>query len=150
MIQRIQTIYLALAGLLSLALFFMPIVYYFTPKGIIYLQPCTFSTLMESWAFLSYLLPLVLALTSALAIYAIFQFKNRRKQLKIVAVSFLANIIFVLSAYWITYLIEMQKGSVAHYTIGAIFPVVSIIALSLASKAIKKDEALVQSANRIR
>jgi glucan phosphoethanolaminetransferase (alkaline phosphatase superfamily) len=82
---------------------------------------------------------------------AIVLYKKRGIQLWLVNITFLLHVILILLIYF--YYInhfEHQFGTLPSYKIGVFFPLASLVCLILASKAIRKDEALVRSSDRLR
>ena len=152
MIQRIQSLYLFIVLLLTAAMFFLPFAnfslagnaYCFNYLGIVNQQ--TNDLLVK-------ILPIVilLALILFISIFSIFSFKKRKFQMKLGKI----NIIFLLALIAIEALslhriIYYFKAEDIKYLFPLIFPVVSIIFILLANRAIKKDEELVRSVDRIR
>ena len=136
MIQRIQTVYLLISFLLSGVLIFF-VSLWSTEAG----QPVYVEDV---------LLALILFLGSALlSLVTIFLFKNRKLQFVLGRVNILLNFILLgVFVYWLlTVPGEMQ---ISEKGIGMFIPVLSIVFLVLANKAIKKDEDLVKSADRFR
>src|SRR5699024_7294012 len=83
----------------------------------------------------------------------IFLFRNRKRQMNLVRLNILLNIVLLgFFVYWFLNLpgehnfLELfsKKG------IGVVFPIVSIVFLRLACRAIKRDDDLVKSADRFR
>ena len=130
MIQRVQSLFFFFS-----AICLITIVY-------------TFPVLQDDTA--SYLLKehfanarLFVFLSAALSVFAIFQFKNRKRQMLIAAISrFMITIAFFLLVF--VYRDEEAFG------IGMILLIVPFISLYAANFFIKKDEKLVKSADRIR
>ena len=86
---------------------------------------------------------LVVFFSSALSIFAIFQFKNRKRQQLIAYVArLMITIAFLLIVF--SYREDEAVG------LGMIFLIVPFISLIVANFFIKKDEKLVKSADRIR
>lgn len=102
---------------------------------------------------------IVLTVVVALiALICVFLYKNRVRQMRIVAVAFLINVIDVflvffwaVDAYGKTLMRAMQ-GTELQITwfVGAYAPLVSLVLLILAHRAIKRDEAKVRAADRLR
>lgn len=92
----------------------------------------------------------VLFFTSALlSIVTLFLFKNRQLQFVLGRLNILINL-FLLGV--LIYLSQTLSGEalVSEKGIGMFFPVIVILLLVLANKAIKKDEDLVKSVDRLR
>ncbi len=116
MIQRIQSIYLALAGILLV--------------------------LSAYQRLLLLLIINILALVTI--VLAIFSYANRRKQIK------LCNVALVFNIAWVAAFVTFYFLKAMALSIIALLPVVSIVLILLAKRAIKSDEELVRSADRIR
>ena len=136
MLQRIQTIYLLIAALTSGGLIFV-LELWETPAGQpVYAQDVTTA--------------IALFLISALiSIVTIFLFRNRKLQFVLGRINIILNLILLgLFVYWS--LNVSGETTVSEKGIGMLIPVISIVFLVLANKAIKKDEDLVKSADRLR
>lgn len=100
----------------------------------------------------------VAALTALIAVVSIFLYKNRVRQMRMVAVGFLLNVAYVfllffwaVDAYGKTVLKAMQLSDLqVTWYVGAYAPIVSLLFLVLAHRGIKKDEAKVRAADRLR
>ncbi|MBU2950101.1 DUF4293 domain-containing protein [Tamlana agarivorans] len=136
MIQRIQTIYLILAAIVSGGLIFA-FELWTTPEGVkVYANNTTY----EYIAFL----------TSALfSIVSILRYKNRKSQFMLGRLNIILN--FFLLGFFVYLSLNLSgETAVSEKGIGMLLPVVSIVFLALANKAIKKDEDLVKSVDRLR
>ncbi len=80
-----------------------------------------------------------------LAFYAILQYKARKKQFIINRLNMLINLALVVYL-----VIKVFNTPDISTETGAIFPLLSVILLSLANRLIMKDERLVRAADRIR
>ncbi len=105
-------------------------------------------------------------MTSALFILlavTLFSYKNRQRQIKLCTVTFFINIILLgflfltpdmlstkLSASLDLGLDKPAARKMVHYQWASFFPFVSLILVNMASRFIKKDEAMVRSAERLR
>lgn len=136
MIQRIQTIYLLLAAGISGA------VCIFVPYGL--------STNGDSMY--AYENPMVFSLfviSALMSLIAIFLFKKRKLQFVLGRINILLNLILLgVFVYWS--LTISGEAVVSEKGIGMFIPVISIVLLVMANKAIKKDEDLVKSVDRLR
>lgn len=108
--------------------------------------------------FYSWPLIVLAALTVAVMLLCIFLFGNRVRQMRIVAVAFLLNVAYVfLLFFWAVdaygkEFARVMAGSGLEVTwfVGAYAPIVSLVFLILAHRGIKKDEAKVRAADRLR
>jgi len=135
MLQRIQTFYLFLSALCS------GVLYFIFPFSII-----------ESKPYFAQERPEFLALfiaSTLLAVVAIFKFKSRQTQFVLGRLNILLNLILLgLFIYRLfnlpAELLNFEKGP------AMFLPIISVVLLALANKAIKKDEALIKSVDRLR
>ena len=130
MIQRVQSLFLFFAILLNAVILFYAPIFISSEEKIIIMKDLQYPSLL-------------LVLSILLALFAIFQFKNRIRQLMIVylsrlciAISFLIFILF--------------KENENHLYYGSFLLILPYIILFFSAYFIKKDEKLVRSADRIR
>ena len=100
----------------------------------------------------SYLLkgiPISFIVSALLAFVAIFIFKNRKLQFVIGRLTILINLILLGVLIYVSLTLP-GEAAVSEKGIGMFIPVLAILLLVLANKAIKKDEDLVKSADRLR
>ncbi len=135
MIQRIQSLYLVAAALFGIAwLTFVPI-WSDTGKAF-YGKDFTATLFLGSMSVL-------------LSIVSIFLYKTRLKQFVLGRINILINFLTIgFFVYWT--LILPGEMEISEKGIGIFLPIISIVFLALANKAIKKDEDLVKSADRFR
>jgi hypothetical protein len=136
MLQRIQTIYLLLALGVSAGLIFV-FHLWITGAGVsVYAK--------------DELLCLSLFLGSAiLSLISIFMYKNRKSQFVLGRLNIILN--FILLGFFVYQSLNLSgETAVSEKGIGMLLPIVSIVFLALANKAIKKDEDLVKSVDRLR
>ncbi|OAD92179.1 hypothetical protein A7A78_09655 [Aequorivita soesokkakensis] len=136
MIQRVQTIYLIVSAIIMGALFmWFPVV--LGKDG---------SVVMERNE------PLIFGLvfvSIALAIISILSFKKRQMQFVLNRLNIISN--FVLLGVFVYRLLTLSGETiVSEKGIGVVLPIISIVFLVLANKAIKRDEDLVKSVDRLR
>lgn len=144
MIQRIQTLYLLIATLLSSALVFV-LNLWVDETGVKFFAMDAFSTdntLLKTMTVLFFV-------SAAWTLIAIFKFKNRKLQFVLGRLSILIN--FILLGI-LVYFTQNLSGeiNVSEKGIGLLIPVFTIVLVVLANKAIKKDEELVKSVDRLR
>jgi hypothetical protein len=136
MIQRIQSIYLLVAAGIS--------------AGLIFVFPLWTTTSDIQFFANNELLYLSLFLGSAaLALISIFIFKNRKLQFVLGRLNIILN--FILLGLFVYRSLNISgETDVSEKGIGILLPIISIVFLVLANKAIKKDEDLVKSVDRLR
>jgi len=136
MIQRIQTVYLAVVVLLAGALPFWLNLWTDAGGEDVYAR----QELLISSAFYA---------SAVLALFALLGFKNRKNQFVLNRFNMLLNL-FLLGFFVYRALNLSGETSVSEKGIGMLIPVFSIVFLVMANKAIKKDEDLVKSVDRLR
>ncbi|MFB0904030.1 MAG: DUF4293 domain-containing protein [Nonlabens sp.] len=136
MIQRIQTIYLFLAAIVS--------------GGLIWLAEHAINGEGNEFVGMDENLYFSIFMGSAsLSVIAIFLFGNRQLQTVVNRLNLLLNL-FILSVYVYQSLMMSGETAVSEKGIGMFIPILSIVLIVLANKAIRKDEQLVKSADRLR
>lgn len=147
MIQRIQSVYLLVAGVFGIVGLFMPIavasevsaslIGITVPEGIE--RPSTLPIMI---------LQVILALVT---VGVIFLFNNRTQQMKLAKALAFMWLFAGGGMIWIGFQVkEIVEGASFSYSFGIAFPLVAAILSFLASKAIKKDEDLIKSVDRLR
>ncbi len=158
MLQRIQSVFLFLAFLATVILFFFPLAgiysttatYKFYVYGLVNMVPGEASMFSFMTTF-----PLLLLniLVGAMAIGSIFLFKNRSTQMKVVRLAILLQIVLIALIFFVyASIIETNLAASPDYLdeTGIYFTLVSLVFLILANRSIMKDEKLVRSADRLR
>ena len=136
MLQRIQTIYLLLAGFVLAGLYiWFPVI-----------------TTVDGVVLMSNQEPLVFGLIFtciALIIIAALTFKKRQTQFVLNRLNIILN--FVLLGVFVYRSLSVPGETlVSQKGIGVLLPIISIVFLAMANKSIKKDEDLVKSVDRLR
>jgi hypothetical protein len=135
-IQRIQTIYLLISAIISGGLIF-----------IFHLWTNENDVPVFAKDNMTYLL---LFLGSALlSIISIFKYKKRQTQFVLGRLNIILNFI-LLGLFVYLLLISPGESQISEKGVGIFIPIFSIVFLVLANKAIKKDEDLVKSVDRLR
>jgi len=187
MIQRIQSFFLVLVVVGVVLMFMFPIATYTLPnfsgeeaQATLQLLPeqSRYSSENPDLMYITYigsdivqlkgwwLLDIMAALYGLLALVSLFLYKNRVRQMRLVSVAFLVNIVYIfLVFFWAMngasgnggYLAALQNlhltdGAieVTMVTAGTIIPLVTLVLLVLAQRAIRKDELKVRAADRLR
>lgn len=136
MIQRIQSIYLLLAAGVAGGLPFVFNLWQTVNGTIIYAKDTTY-------ALAGFLI------SATVSIISLFMFKNRKSQFVInrlnIILNFILLIVFVYSS-----ITTSGESEISEKGVGMTLPIISIVLLVLANKAIKKDEDLVKSVDRLR
>lgn len=157
MIQRVQTIYLFLAAVIMAVVNWLPLVEFSVNNNTIdsVVPFYTYGIHLESegviTAITTYPIAIISALAAVLSFITIFMYKNRIKQINISLISMFLSLMFYLIffIYW-WYAKDALATDGTTIGLGIVFPAISVILNILAAKAIKADEKLVRSADRIR
>ncbi len=153
--QRIQTLYLLIAMLMNLAIFWLTfaavsldgVAHQFNMYNLSNVET---GEVLES----TLVLAILCALTVSLSLFSILSFKKRQTQVKISQLNLLIQAAFLAAVFFIVdgtvADLTAFNEQVVDYQIGAYMAVIPLIFIFLAIKGIKKDEALVRAADRIR
>ena len=155
MIQRIQSVYLFLAFLASFVIFFFPIASYLSDIEYIKLFIYTVQNKVPDPEFVYnkfFNIPLILIdiAVMALIVTAIFNYKKRLFQIKMVNFGILLNIVLIVLMFFYTDRISTSVSVTTSYETGSVFPLACLVFLVLALRAIKRDEKVVRAADRLR
>lgn len=136
MIQRIQTLYLILVALCAGIMPFMVSLWKSSEDISVFAK----DNLLVLAAFM---------LIAVLSIMSIFLFKKRQNQFVLNRLNMILNLF--LLGFFVYRSLNLSGGAeVSEKGIGMLIPVFSIVFLVLANRAIKKDEDLVKSVDRLR
>ncbi|WP_179333291.1 DUF4293 domain-containing protein [Winogradskyella costae] len=136
MIQRIQTLYLLLTVIISGGLIFV-------------FHLWTDNEGLKVYAINNYLYLGLFLGSALLALTSIFRFKDRKSQFVLGRLNIILN--FILLGIFVYQSLSLSgEINVSEKGIGILLPIFSIVCLVLANKAIKKDEDLVKSVDRLR
>ncbi len=171
MIQRIQTLWLALIVVLCIANLFFPLAIFNIqikdmPEDAVYrLLPTSSSFYQSSPAWTTLIFNGIVCI---LSLVTIFLYKNRVLQLKVLAFAFLACVVEVALLFFYqidagleTIITSLYRGtpelikpnieaSKITYTLGSYFPIFEVIFFIFARNAIRKDEMRVRASDRLR
>ena len=89
-------------------------------------------------------------LSTTLSILSILSYKKRQNQFVINRLNIILNLILLGLFLYRSLNLSGETPFVSEKGIGMFLPIVAIVALVLANKAIKKDEDLVKSVDRLR
>lgn len=136
MIQRIQTLYLLAVAILTGILPFWVNLWSDSQGNEVYAQQETMVSLLFYAA-------------AVMAAVSLFLYRKRKNQFVLNRLNILLNL-FLLGFFVYRSLNLSGETSVSEKGIGMLIPVFSIVFLVLANRAIKKDEDLVKSVDRLR
>jgi hypothetical protein len=155
MIQRIQTIYLLIAAILTGMLFSGPVATCLVNDGglfEIWLSGITGTSQGETISSGQFWPVWVLAgVIMFLLLWSIFLFRRRTSQMRIVvyATILLAGLEGLI-VYYIHHYASLVSSTDISYTFLVVFPLITIVLLVLAIRAIRKDELLATAYQRLR
>jgi hypothetical protein len=153
MIQRIQTIYLAIAVILTSALFYTKLVtlstkdtlYTMYYNGVFTGEAGGGELVMSMLAF-----TILLYVSILTGVITIFMYKKRLLQIRIAALNIGLQIGLTALIYFFAKTAGRELDAVYSFHYPMVFPLISVVLLIMAIKAIGKDEALIRSMDRIR
>lgn len=144
MIQRVQTLYLLLATIISGGLSLKLSLWLDSDEVAFFAVDAFDSSLIGIMT-----IGVLFFLSAAITFFTIFKFKNRQLQFVLGRLTILIN--FILLGI-LVYFTQNLSGeiNVSEKGIGLLIPILTVLLVVLANRAIKKDEELVKSVNRLR
>ena len=136
MIQRVQSIYLFIALVITGVLPFIFHLWKFENGDLFYFMSNVLYTIL-------------FGLSTSLSLLSILSFKKRQNQFVMNRLNMILNLI-LLGLFVYRTLNVSGETLVSEKGIGMFLPIVAILLLALANRAIKKDEDLVKSVDRLR
>lgn len=135
--QRLQTLYLAVATGLVVALFFSIKAFALGPGGV-HAEEYTY---VQNFSY-----AVLLGVITVLQLLALFTFNHRVFQMRTATLS--AIVLVALQAWLVFDWVSCADGLVFRYTI--VFPIVAVILDAMAIRLIVRDQLLVESITRLR
>lgn len=139
MLQRIQTVYMLLSVVVSAGLVFIVELWITSAGTVVFAKDR----------------PLYIGLfliSAALSLFAVCLYKHRKMQRFLGYFNMLLNAILLV--FFVCRVLNVYDfyaiGTISRIRIGIYLPAIAIVLLALANRAIKKDDALVRSADRLR
>ncbi len=137
MIQRIQTVYLLIAlVILGILPFIFPLFTMSDGKEFRFMNDSFYTVLF--------------GFSTTLTLVSIMYFKKRQHQFVLNRLTIILNLILLGLFVYRSLNLSGEAVQVSEKGIGMFLPIVAIVFLALANRAIKKDEDLVKSADRLR
>lgn len=160
MLQRIQTVFMFLAIVAGVLIFFFPIATYQSGTIEFFIYSMNLENIgslaenLENTKYFGEWITLPLSILQLLFLIILFinimQYKKRMLQIRLnrlsISLSFLVLAGFAWTLINLTQMFQNDLG----YGIGAIIPLIGIILLFMANYNIRKDEKLIRSADRLR
>ena len=151
MIQRKQTIFLILSIILFVLFFLTP---FATFKVGTEVRCDVFIFGIQNLNVFNYMFVILQILTTllvSLMLVTIFMYKKRPLQIRLCAFAFLLNVFIVGGMFLTTSKISrMFENTTIEYLLGTYIPLITLLFLMMAQRAIRKDHAKVNSLNRLR
>lgn len=142
MIQRIQTLWLALAALTGAGIFYF---------DLYVLRPMDAITIIRLKVADDYLSLVLASLMVFLPLVAIFFFRNRKRQKLLIGLEILCSLLLTgLMIYRVADLVAAYPGMEGGYQIAALLPLLVILFSWFAYRGIRHDEKLLRSVDRFR
>ncbi|MDR0712052.1 MAG: DUF4293 domain-containing protein [Prevotellaceae bacterium] len=138
MLQRIQSVFLAVALTLLGVLFALPFAAAIDAQG---------KEVAASGG--SFPLVIIQVATFGVTLVNIFLYKQRRRQIRLCILNGIALIAYQAFALLTVFLLARQASAV-QYSVAIIFPAIAAIFTFMAMRRIARDEALVRSLDRLR
>ncbi|WP_242094964.1 DUF4293 domain-containing protein [Aestuariivivens sediminicola] len=138
MLQRVQTLYLLITVVASAALIFVFPLYQVSDNDGVWVYAASDNVLLS-----------VFLCSAVLSLITILKYKNRKTQFMLGRLNIILNF-FILGFFVYQSLNLSGETVVSKKGIGMLLPIISIVFLVLANKAIKRDEDLVKSVDRLR
>lgn len=151
MIQRIQSVYMLLAAAIMVIFYFFPIAVFSTNEFAFEFYNCHI-THPENLEPPVALLPLAILpfISVLMSLVVIFMYKNRKLQRRLNKVNLLVLLLVVVAVVFYFFRIgNLLQGDV-RYGFSGILPLIGMVLVFMANKAIKNDDNLVKAADRIR
>ncbi len=155
MLQRIQSIYLFLVFVFSFLFFVLPLAHFpavapeMPLRLVRYHEFFTAVDIAGTW--MAVVLILLFALAAIITVYTTFLYKKRMAQIRFGKYNMFIHAAIVLVSFFFIDSIRGQVNDAGFsYGAGIFFPVISLIFILMANRAIRKDENIVRSADRIR
>ena len=154
--QRIQTLYLSLAILINAVIFFIDLAFIVNGDNIMTFTIFGIESVDTPEKVYSTMILAILATFSMLlSLMVIALFKKRQVQIRLGRLNLLLQLAFLSSIFFVSDMAMNELNFLApdftlDFQYGTYLSLLPLILIFIALKAIKKDEALVRSADRIR
>ncbi|MFO7874671.1 MAG: DUF4293 domain-containing protein [Bacteroidales bacterium] len=156
MLQRVQSVYLFLVFLFAVLFAVLPLGHFPVgspdmPLRLISMHDFFASIDGTGIGWMGALLILFWAIAILITVYMTFQYRKRLFQIKLGKMNIMVHAVMILITFFFLDSIRNQLDDTGFsYGAAVFFPVISLIFILLANKAIRKDEELVRSADRLR
>lgn len=145
MIQRIQSVFLLLAGIINLLLIYLP-VYRFVDESAA--DPTL--SITEYHLTQNALLTILNAVIGVIVLGSILLYKNRNLQMRAANLTLLLTALFTGLLFFAADTLSGGLNQRVQFIYGSYLPIIEMVFLFVAVRFIKRDEELVRSADRLR
>lgn len=151
MLQRIQTVYLVVASLLGILGLMNPVAIFLKNSEAITMGAFTHTVEVEGFLG-AWPIGVLWVLSMAVLVATVFQYKNRPLQLRLTATFFVLLLALGALQFLLAGQLSLALGEAysVNYNWSIFLPFASAVLVFLARMAIKKDEDLVRSVDRLR
>ena len=147
-IQRIQSLYLLIAVILMVVFAFFPaLTFELADKTVLY---GALETGRADNLHINPLLFTLIALISFLAIVDIFLYKNLQRQMTVCFVDIIIGLAMLIAIGVQAFVVGNREGWTVSWQLYVLLPVLSIIFLMMAHKAMSRDKKKLRDADRLR
>ena len=155
MLQRVQTVFLFLVFVFSILFVSLPLAYFpaeaATPLRVINYNSFLVLLDIQGAGLMGMSLVILFAMAAFITIFITFQYKRRKQQMRLGKFNMVIHAAMLILAF---FFIDSIKAQVNHadfsYGAAIFFPIISLLLILMANRAIRKDEELVRSADRFR
>ncbi len=156
MLQRIQTVYLFLVFVFAILFVMLPIANLVPEDPFVSLQLSKYPVFFDAHEgltgrWMALLLVILFFMAILLTIATSFYYRKRLVQIKLGKYNMLIHAAMILVSF---FMIDSIRTQLEQYEVsygpGLFFPIISLLFILLANRAIRKDENLVRAADRIR
>jgi len=150
MIQRVQTIYLFIVGILMLLTAFLPVMEVVEADGLSSHKLSLLS--LGAYSFLpAFVSPVLSVLAGVMAIIAVFFYKKRTLQMNFCSWILALTIVLYATVFYSYVTVSgMDENTTYIPELAFLFPLLTIILACMAIAGIRKDQKIVSSLDRIR
>lgn len=147
-IQRIQSLYLLIAVILMVVFAFFPaLTFELADKTVLY---GALETGRAGNLYINPLLFTLITLISFLAIVDIFLYKNLQRQMTVCFVDIIIGLAMLIAIGIQAFVVGNREGWTVSWQLYVLLPVLSIIFLMMAHKAMSRDKKKLRDADRLR
>ncbi|RLD67604.1 MAG: hypothetical protein DRI84_02045 [Bacteroidetes bacterium] len=154
MIQRVQSIYLSLILVAVAVTILFPLATFQVGDSFFIMNIMGFDGANELGLDLPNVIAIgvLTALLGVSSLFTLFQYKNRKLQMKLIMISMLINFGLLGAIFFYSDMVGAMEAvnTEFDYDIAAYFPVVSVLLLILANRNIRADEKLIRQSERLR